>query len=292
MKAGDFKRRLATAILLTSLFMVVEVAGGLISGSLSLLGDAGHMSRDVLALVISFSARNIAERLPTKSKTFGFHRVEILASFLNGIVLLVVGLWILWESYHRFRDPQPVHSITMLWVAVIGLGVNAFIALRLHGSQDLNIKSAFLHVVTDAVVSVGVIFAALLIAWTGNPVFDPGLSAVISLVVIASAAYLIRDSVRILLEFAPDDVDFDRLIQEMQQVEGVAGIHNVHLWSLCSNINVIDAHVVTPVTDLMEVENIKSALKQRLERYGVRHATLEFECEQCALDGAVEKIGH
>ena len=292
MKEGDFKRRLATAILLTSLFMIVEVAGGVISGSLSLLGDAGHMLRDVLALVVSLSALNIAERLPTKTKTFGFHRVEIFASFVNGLVLMGVGLWILWEAYHRFRNPAPVQSITMLWVAVLGLVVNGYIAVRLHGSQDLNIKSAFVHVVTDAVVSVGVIIAALLITWTGNSVFDPGVSTAISLVVIASAAFLIRDSVRVLLEFAPDDVDFDRMMEDMLQVEGVTGVHSVHLWSLCSNMKVIDAHVVTRATDLIAVEGIKANLKQRLERYGIKHATLEFECESGALHETVERIEH
>jgi cobalt-zinc-cadmium efflux system protein len=271
---------------------MVEVAGGLISGSLSLLGDAGHMLRDVLALLVSLSALNISKRLPTKTKTFGFHRVEILASFVNGIVLLVIGLWVLREAYHRFRDPSPVHSSTMLAVAVVGLAVNVYIALRLHGSRDLNIKSAFLHVLTDAFVSLGVILAAALIAWTGDPRFDPGLSAAISVVIMVSALVLIKDSVKILLEFAPEDVDIDRMVDDIMSVEGVEGVHNVHLWSLCSSINILDAHVLTGVQDMAAVERIKAEIKERLESYHVRHATLEFECERCSLTEPVERLEH
>ena len=237
----QYEKSLKLAIFLTALFFIAEVIGGFISGSLSLLGDAGHMLRDVFALIISLSAVKISNRLPSKRKTFGYHRVEILAAFINGLFLIGAGLWILWEAYHRINSPQPIKSVPMLVVALLGLGVNIFIAFKLHGSKDINIKSAFFHVITDAAFSLAVIAAALLIQWTGKTFFDPILSAVISVVIILSAIKIIKDSVLILLEFAPADIDFDKVVQDIQKVEGVLGVHHVHLWTLCSNINVIDA---------------------------------------------------
>lgn len=271
---------------------MVEIAGGLISGSLSLLGDAGHMLRDVLALVISLSALNISTKLPSKRKTFGFHRVEIFAAFLNGILLVAIGIWILWEAYQRLHSPRPIESTTMLVVALMGLGVNLYVALGLHGSHDLNIKSAFLHVLTDAIFSLGVILAAILIFLTGKTVFDPILSAIIAVVIVFSAIKVLKESVVILLEFAPKDVDFNIVLRDIQQVEGVLGVHNVHIWSLCSNINIIDAHVYTKETDMIKIEKIKSEIKNRLEKHNIKHATLEFECEECILPDKVERIDH
>jgi len=292
MHRNDCEKHLRISILLTSIFFIVEIVGGLISGSLSLLGDAGHMFRDVFALIISLSALNISKKLPSKSQTFGFHRIEIFAAFMNGIFLFAIGIWILLEAYHRFHSPRPIESTTMLIVAVIGLGVNLYVAQRLHGSHDLNIKSAFLHVLTDAIFSVAVIVAAILIFLTGKTIFDPILSSIISVVIVFSSFKIVKESIEILLEFTPKDVDFDQVLKDLQQAEGVQGVHNVHLWSLCSNINVIDAHVYTKETNMTEIEKIKSEIKKRLEKYNIRHATLEFECEECILPNKVERIDH
>jgi len=172
MPNNNVEKSLKIAIILTSIFFVVEIIGGLISGSLSLLGDAVHMFRDVFALLISLSAINLAKKLPSRTKTFGYHRVEIFASFLNGILLLVVSGWIFWEAYQRFFTPEPIESITMFVVALIGLLVNLYVASKLHGSHDLNVKSAFVHVLTDTLSSIAVIFASIWIFFTnqrGNP---------------------------------------------------------------------------------------------------------------------------
>ena len=287
-----YEKPLKLAIFLTVLFFIAEVIGGFISGSLSLLGDAGHMLRDAIALIISLSAVKISNRLPSKRKTFGYHRVEILAAFLNGLFLIAVGLWILWEAYHRVNSPHPIKSAPMLIIALLGLGVNIYIAFKLHGSQDINIKSAFFHVMTDAAFSLAVIAAAILIQLTGKTIYDPILSSVISAVIIFSAIKIIKESVLILLEFAPIDIDFDEVIQEIQKVKGVQGVHHVHLWTLCSNINVIDAHIHTQVKLLKEIEKIKKEIKQRLEKYNIKHATLEFECEECVLPDEIIKMEH
>jgi cobalt-zinc-cadmium efflux system protein len=283
---------LKLAALLTVVFFLIEAAGGFISGSLSLLGDAWHMLRDVLALLISLSALNISERLPTKERTFGFHRIEILAALLNGILLVGIGVVMIVESAQRLRAPRPVEDAVMLAVAVVGLAANIFVAYRLHGSRDLNVRSAFIHVMTDAVSSVAVILAALLIILTGKTIFDPALGIVISIIVIISALGVIRESGSILLEFAPRGVDFDGVIRDMQAVEGVESVHHVHLWTLCSNINVIDAHIYTKEMDMARAEIMKAEIKSRLEKYDVRHATLEFECVECVLPDKVKSIGH
>lgn len=292
MQRNSFEKHLKIAILLTSIFFVVEIFGGLISGSLSLLGDAGHMFRDVIALVISLSALNISKKLPSKRKTFGFHRVEIFTAFLNGIFLIAVGSWILLEAYNRFHSPRPIKSTTMLIVALIGLGVNLYVAFKLHGSHDLNVKTAFLHVLTDAVFSFAVILAAMLIFLTGKTIFDPILSAIISVAIVFSTSKVVKESVMILLEFTPKDVNFDHVLRDIQQVEGVQGVHNVHIWSLCSNINIIDAHVYTKETNMTKIEKIKSEIKKRLEKHNIKHATLEFECEECIQPDVVERIDH
>ncbi|MGB3863084.1 MAG: cation diffusion facilitator family transporter [Candidatus Aminicenantaceae bacterium] len=292
MHKNNFEKYLKIAILLTSIFFVVEIFGGLISGSLSLLGDAGHMFRDVIALVISLSALNISKKLPSKRKTFGFHRVEIFAAFLNGILLLAIGLWILLEAYNRFYSPRPIESTTMLIVALIGLGVNLYVAFKLHGSHDLNVKSAFLHVLTDAIFSLAVILAAILIFLTGKTVFDPILSTIISVIIVFSAFKIVKESVMILLEYTPKDVNFDLVLRDIQQVEGIQGVHNVHIWSLCSNINVMDAHVFTTENNMTKIEAIKNEIKKKLEKHNIKHTTLEFEFEECILPDKVERIDH
>jgi len=292
MHKNSSEKSLTIAIILTSTFFVVEVIGGFLSGSLSLLGDAGHMFRDVFALLLTLSAIKIAKKLPTKTKTFGYHRLEIFAAFTNGIMLIGISCWIFWEAYQRFVAPQPIRSITMFIVALIGLLVNLYIALKLHGSHDLNIRSAYLHVLTDTISSAAVIFASLWIFFTGKVVIDPILSIGIALFILISAFPIIRDSIRILLEFAPRDVKLDKVVTDIEEVKGVEGVHNVHLWSLCSNVNIIDAHVFTKETDMLKIEEMKHEIKGKLEKYNIKHATLEFECEECKPNLTVKKLKH
>lgn len=197
---NNVEKSLQIAIVLTLAFFIVEVIGGLIAGSLSLLADAGHMFRDAFALCISLAAICIAKNLPAKEKICGCHRIEILAALANGIILLGVSGWIFWEAYQRFLAPQPIESITMFVVALIGLLVNIYIAFKLSGSHDLNIKSAFLHVLTDTFSSVVVIFASIWIFFTHQTLVDPIAGAVLGLFVLLSALVIIKQSVQFLMK--------------------------------------------------------------------------------------------
>ena len=275
------KKPLKLAIALTAIIFVAEVIGGLISGSLSLLGDSAHMLQDVVALTLSLGAMIVAERLPTPTKTFGYHRIEIAAAVVNGLLLIGVSGIIIWEAIDRFSHPNPVNSTIMIVVAVIGLASNIASAYFLHGSNDLNVKSAFLHVLGDTLSSVAVIAAGVWIALTGQIFVDPLLGIVIAVVILVSSFSILREALRILLQFAPKDVAVADVVAAMESVPGVSGVHNVHFWTLCSNINVLDAHVYCCETDPDTIEQIKAELKHRLEPFRIGHSTLEFECREC-----------
>ncbi|MBI2522929.1 cation transporter [Candidatus Woesearchaeota archaeon] len=292
MQENNVEKSLNMAIMLTSVFFVVEIIGSIISGSLSLLGDAGHMLRDVFALLLSLSAIHIAKNLPSRTKTFGYHRIEIFAAFINGILLLGISLWIFLQAYQRVFAPKPIESVTMFVVALIGLLVNMYVALKLHGSHDINVKSAFTHVISDTLSSVAVIFASAWIFFTGQTIIDPILGSLIAIFVLFSAFAIIKDSIYVLLGFAPKNVNFDNVIKDIEIVKGVESVHNVHLWSLCSNINVIDAHIFTNEQNMGKIEAIKQKIKKNLKKYNIRHATLEFECEECIENHKVKGMGH
>jgi cobalt-zinc-cadmium efflux system protein len=292
MKNKGIEKSLKIAIVITSLFFVVEVVGGLLSGSLSLVGDAGHMFRDVFALFVTLGAVNLSYKLPSKAKTFGYHRTEILAAFVNGILLIGISALIFWEAYLRFSAPKPIASSIMFVVALAGLLANLYVAFKLHGSHDLNVKSAFMHVLTDMLSSVAVIIASVWIYFTNQTIVDPILGTTIALFILISAIGIIKDSVNILLEFTPKNVNFDEVVSDILAVEGVRGIHNVHLWSLCSNINVIDAHIYTSERDMGRIEAIKREIKTRLEKYCIKHATFEFECEECSDISKIRRVEH
>jgi len=292
MQENNVEKSLKIAIILTSVFFVVEIIGSLISGSLSLLGDAWHMFRDVFALLLSLSAIHIAKNLPSRTKTFGYHRIEIFAAFINGILLLGISLWIFWQAYQRVFAPKPIESVTMFIVALVGLLANLYVALKLHGSHDINVKSAFTHVIADTLSSVAVIFASIWIFFTGQTVIDPILGSLIAMFILFSAFAIIKDSIYVLLGFAPKNVDFDNVVKDIERVKGVESAHNVHLWSLCSNINVIDAHIFTNEQNMGKIEAIKQKIKKKLEKYNVKHATLEFECEECVENHKIKKMRH
>lgn len=286
------EKYLKIAIALTSFYFLVEVFGGFYSGSLSLLGDAGHMLRDVFSLFITLGAIRIARRLPSKTKTFGYHRIEILAAFINGLFLIGISLWILWEAIRRFIEPSSVKSPIMFFTAFIGLIINIYVALKLHGSKDLNIKAAFLHVMTDTLASLAVIFASVWIFFTGQTIVDPILGGLIAVSISFSAFIVIWGALNILLEFTPKDIDFDNLVKYIEKIDGVEGIHNIHLWSLCSNLNVMEAHIFTNITDVGKIEHLKAEIKKELEKFNIKHSTLEFECNECAQKDRIEKIEH
>lgn len=287
------KKSLKVAIILTSLFFIIEIIGGIISGSLSLLGDAAHMFRDILALLISLGAVYLSEKLPTEEKTFGYHRLEIFAALINGILLIGISIWIFAEAYQRLLNPVEIKSGVMLGVALAGLVINIYVAQRLHGSKDVNIKSTFIHVLTDTLSSGAVIIASVIIHFTDLYIVDPILSFGIGLFILFSTYRIIKESIHILLEYVPDEIDLNELIEKIEEVEGVEEIHNVHFWTLCSNINMMDAHIYTEVDDVCEAEKLKCRIKEFLrKKYNVKHATLEFEWTKCKINEKLTDIRH
>jgi cobalt-zinc-cadmium efflux system protein len=286
----DYRKSMKIALFITVVFLLVEIAGGLLSGSLALISDAGHMFSDVLALVLSLGAMTLALQLPTKERTYGYHRGEIFAAFINSLLLNGVSAGILWEAYQRLLNPAPVQGGLMFIVACMGLAANIAIVFLLHGSNNLNVRSAFLHVVGDTVSSVAVIVAAVWISLTGQVIADPILSGIIAILIVISAARILRETIAILLQFTPQSVDFDAVVADMTTVKGVDGVHHVHLWSLCSDINVLDAHVYSCERDVEKIEQTKQEIKERLKKYRILHSTLEFECEECKDCALVEKI--
>jgi cobalt-zinc-cadmium efflux system protein len=287
-----YLRSLKIAIAVTFGILLLEVVGGFISGSLALLSDAGHMLVDGLSLSISLGAITIARRLPSKERTFGFHRMEVLAALVNGVILFLLSGVILYEAYLRFLEPEPVNSEVMLVVAAIGLAANLVIAYGLTGSYDLNIRGAFLHVIGDALSSFAVVGGAIVISLTGYLAIDPLLSAALVGVILFSTYHLVSDSVAILLQFTPRDVDFDAMVRDIESVQGVDGVHNVHVWALCSHINVLDAHIYSCEQNVIRRDVIKQEIKKHLEKFNIRHSTLEFECEECRDCRLIREVEH
>ena len=286
----DYRKYLKIALFITLAFLLVEIIGGLLSGSLALISDAGHMFSDLLSLLLSLGAMTLALQLPTKERTYGYHRGEIFAAFINSLLLIGVSAGILWEAYLRAVNPAPVQGGLMFIVASIGLVANLGVVFLLHGSHNLNVRSAFLHVVGDTISSVAVIAAAAWITFTGQVIADPILSGIIAILIVISAVRILRETIAILLQFTPQSVDFDAVVADMTGVKGVDGVHHVHLWSLCSDINVLDAHVYSCERDVEKIEQMKQEIKVRLKKYRILHSTLEFECEECKECGLVENI--
>lgn len=284
----DERRSMKWALVITTAFLFVEIAGGLISGSLALLSDAGHMFSDLLSLLLSIGAMTLALQLPTRERTYGYHRAEIFAAFINSLLLIAVSAGILWEAYQRALHPAPVQGGLMMVVAAIGLVANLGVMRLLHGSHNLNVRSAFLHVVGDTASSVAVLVGGAWIVFTGQVLVDPVLSGIIAVLIVVSAGRLLRETVVILLQFTPTSVDFDAVVADMTAVPGVEGVHHVHLWSLSSEINVLDAHVYSCEQDVERIEAMKQEIKARLTKYRILHSTLEFECNECRNCALVE----
>jgi cobalt-zinc-cadmium efflux system protein len=279
---NEVHKNLKIAALLTAFIFIMEFLGGIISNSLALLSDSAHVFMDVVALLLAYGAIRISARPSSGSVTFGYHRFEIFAALINGITIVVVSLFIFYEAYDRVLNPPPVKGVQVVVIATIGLAVNAWAALKLHGHHELNIKGAYLHVLGDALASVAVIAGAIVIILTGENIVDPVLSILIGIMLLYGSTNLIFGSARILLEFAPKHVDADKLKNIMMQVEGVKGVHDIHIWSICSNIHAMSAHVLVDrihvqQTDVL-IRNISRMLR---EKFSILHTTLQFECAEC-----------
>lgn len=272
------KRALKIALGLTSSFMLAEVVGGLISGSLALLADAAHMLSDASSLAIALVAIWLAEKPPTLQRSFGYQRAEILAALLNGVTLVLVSLWIFYEAYRRLEDPPEVLGGTMLAVALVGLVVNVAAAFVLSrgGGDSLNVAAALRHVLADLAGSVGVIVAALVILTTGWREADPIIGALIGALVLASAWPVLRDSMRVLLEQAPPGIDVAEVGRSLKAANGVVDVHDLHVWTITSGFPALAVHV------LVERERDCHAARRELEdmlrrRFDIDHTTIQVD---------------
>lgn len=276
-RSADRKALLIAAVL-TAGFMLAEVAGGLLTDSLALLADAGHMLSDSFSLLLALGAVALAARPATAKRTFGFKRAEILAALVNGVLLVVVSVWIIVEAINRIGDPPEVLGGWMLLVAVAGLAVNLVAARVLFRSagESLNVKAALRHVLADVAGSLGVILAALIILIAGWELADPIVSIVISLLIAASAWSILRDSVDVLLEAAPPGMETEEIGYSMAGLEGVEQVHDLHIWQITSGMPMLSAHVlVGPGSDC---HAIRRELEQMLESgHGIDHTTLQVE---------------
>jgi cobalt-zinc-cadmium efflux system protein len=275
------RRRLALVLTLTCAFLGVEVVAGVLTGSLSLLADAGHMLTDVAGLVLALAAMKFAERRPSPRRTFGYHRVEILAALTNALVLAAVAGFILTEAWERFRNPHPVASVPVLAVATVGLLVNVVSALLLHrGSKaSLNVRGAYNEVLADALSSVGVIVGAAVITATGWLWVDPLVAVAIALFVLPRTWALLREAVHVLLEGTPPEVDLSALRKAMEGVPGVKTVHDLHVWTLTSGIHALSAHAVLQAGAAHET--VLGALRTRVTAgFPISHVTVQLE-ERC-----------
>lgn len=276
--------RLWISIFLNLTITLAEFVGGIISGSLSLLSDALHNLNDTASLGISLVARKISKRDATRSKTFGYNRAEIIGAFINLITLIIIALFLVKEGVERFYNPQPIDGLVMFIVAVIGLLGNVITAVLLHRSsqESINIKSAYIHIMSDALSSVGVIIAGWLILQYQLYIVDTILTLVIAGYILWQSYYMLRETIDILMESTPTGINHQEVLQAMQQVAGVMDIHHLHVWRLDENNILLESHVVIDESDMNNMEQIKASLKELLDKsFEIHHSTLEFEFEPC-----------
>lgn len=281
----DAQRPLACSLAITVFVLIAEVAGGLISNSLALLSDAGHVLTDAFALLLSLIALMIGRRPSDPTATFGYQRVGLLAALINGLSLIVIAAFIFVESYGRFIAPPGIDLRVMLPVAAFGLAANVVMAVLLGGHKDLNIKSAWLHVMGDTLSSIGVIASGLVIHFTGWLYADPLAGVLIGIVIVVGGLRVLKEAVSIFLEFAPKGFDVEHMAKSIAEMPEVMGIHDVHLWSLAHGRVAFSAHIWVHDQKLSETEGIRAEIEGRLRDAGVSHILLQFECAECEMNG-------
>ncbi len=256
---------------------MAEVIGGLVSNSLALLADAGHMATDVGALAFSLFVAWLSRQPATQEKSYGYLRLEILAALLNGATLLAISAAIVWEAVVRFRHPEPVATGVMLWVAVAGFVANALAARMLHSGAEhsLNVRGAYLHVLGDLLGSVAAIVAALLIRYKGWAIADPIASIVMTVLIIRGSWSLVKESVDILLEATPDHIDPTAVRASLREAPGVESVHDLHIWTLTSGVVAMSAHAV--VSDPARHQEALEAMTAAVAAHGIHHVTIQIE---------------
>lgn len=280
------KKKLLITIIITAVVMVVEIIGGILSKSLALISDAGHMFTHSFALLVSFFAIMFAVRKPTQEKSFGFYRAEILAAFFNGIALLVVTGFIVWEAVKRIIDPSEINVMEMIIISIIGLAANIASAVILSGAskKSINVRSAFIHMIGDTASSVAIVIGAVIIYFTDFYLIDPIFSILICIAILYWAFLLIRDSVRILMETTPRGIDIKKMTDDLtSQIPELKNLHDIHVWVITDDMNYITAHaVVGSDIAISQCNPILEKINEILiHHYNIGHSTIQFETTEC-----------
>ncbi|MDF0727875.1 cation diffusion facilitator family transporter [Cytobacillus sp. S13-E01] len=280
------KRALKLSFFIITFYMIIEVIGGVMTNSLALLSDAGHMLSDATALGLSYLAMTLGERKATEFKTFGFKRFEVLVAFINGLTLIGISLYIFWEAYRRLSQPPEVISTGMLIVATIGLVVNilaAYLLMKGDTSGNLNMKSAFLHVIGDLLGSVGAITAALFIMFFEWDLADPIASVLVAVLIIISAYRVTKDSIHILMEGVPVHIKVDDVQKALTSIKNVVGVHDLHIWAISSDIPSLSCHILIEDTQFSQAV-LKDAKDLLHDKFGIEHTTIQIDTPDIQCD--------
>jgi cobalt-zinc-cadmium efflux system protein len=282
--ANQTTKRLALSLGLTAVFVFVEIIAGVFGNSLALLTDAAHNFTDVITLGLSWYAIKLATQPAHAGKTFGYHRVGILVALVNSTTLVLIALGIFYEAYHRFLSPPKVDSAILIGVCALAFFINAGTAwLVKSGSEnDLNLRSTFLHLMGDVLSTLGAVIAGIIIAFTNWNWLDPFVSVLIGIFILWNAWGILRQSIHILLESAPENIDMNKMVNTLLKVDGVRGIHDLHVWSINEGLQLLSAHIVTEDISMSAGLLIQQEINELLlNQYNIQHATLQLECEGC-----------
>ncbi|MBK9604240.1 MAG: cation transporter [Anaerolineales bacterium] len=286
--ANQTTKRLMLSLALTAAFVLVEVIAGIVGNSLALLTDAAHNFTDVIALGLSWYALKIATKPANAGKTFGYHRVGILVALVNSTTLILIAVGIFYEAYHRFIATPEVNAPILIGVGIVAFIINLVTALLVHkGSEsDLNLRSTFLHLMGDVMSTLGAVIAGVIIYFTQWNWLDPLVSVLIGGFILWNAWSILRQSIHILLESTPENIDMKEMVEKLHTVNGVRSVHDLHVWSINENLRMLSAHVVTDEVSLREGILIQNGINELLtHEYNIQHATLQLECEGCQYDG-------
>jgi cobalt-zinc-cadmium efflux system protein len=285
--------KLKYGIMLTGFILVIELVGGLLSNSLALLSDAGHVFTDAVALSLSWYGVKQAERPASSRMTFGYHRIGVIVAIVNAVGIFAIAAVILYEAYLRFQEPPEVDSVLMLSVAVAGLAINAFVVywLRTEQRSNINVRSAFWHALGDALASVGVIVGGIIMLLSGWYWVDPSISVLIGLIITIAAWRILREGFRVLLEATPPHVDVEEMVDALKETHGVKDVHDVHVWSITPELHAMSCHVLIDDQNISQAAGIRQRIEEVLrQQFAIKHTTLQMECEQCDTDDVFCKL--
>jgi cobalt-zinc-cadmium efflux system protein len=288
--AGTSTGRLFATMMLNFTITIAEVIGGIMSGSLALISDALHNFSDGIAIIISYIAIKLKKQPKSADYTFGLKRAEILAAIINSVVLIIISIFLLYEAYNRFMEPVEIHGSLMMIVALIGLVANVIGTLLLKkGSQDsINIRSAYLHLLSDAISSVGVIIGGAAIYFWNVAWIDPLLTVLISLYILKESFEIIKEAVNVIMMGSPDTVSLEEIKEVVEKIDAIKNIHHIHLWRLDEHDIFLEAHVEVNDISVSETGLILSQLEKELHKpFGVTHITIQFECDKCEVKAMV-----